>query len=246
VRKLTLATTYAVGLYIHFLINLSVATYLLFVILHTTHTDTVALCQNVLVNQQSKEQCNSIFDSIRRLYAGIAFFILTVELCEWSNTPLVLHIIVPFSFLLFLSFTFIQKLDGAIVATRYVYQLRGEKREARMPKHMRLQSDSGHVVPGIMRYTDTSGATVYSSHSHQLMRGHARGASAYSLVNSDFEEGFVDLPSAGLHDMESHEALGSEDEYQDDEHGYEAHNRNAPEEEGAFSTVQRDVSDIEL
>jgi len=215
VRKLTLATTYAVGLYIHFLINLIVATYLLFVILHTTHTDTVALCQNVLVNQQSKDQCNSIFDSIRRLYAGIAFSILTVELY------------------------------GAIVATRYVYQLRGEKREARMPKHMRLQSDSGQVVPGIMRYTDSSGATVYSS-SHQLMRGHARGASAYSLVNSDFEEGYVDLPSAGLHDMESHEALGSEDEYQDDEHGYEAHNRNAPEEEGAFSTVQSDVTDIEL
>jgi hypothetical protein len=82
VRKLTLATTYAAGLYIHFLINLIVAIYLLFVILHTTHTDTVTLCQNVLKNQQSKDQCNSIFDSIRRLYAGIASFILIVELCE--------------------------------------------------------------------------------------------------------------------------------------------------------------------
>lgn len=81
-RKLTLATTYAVGLYIHFLINLIVASYLLFVILHTTHTDTVALCQNVLKNQQSKDQCNSIFDSVRGLYAGIASFILIVELCE--------------------------------------------------------------------------------------------------------------------------------------------------------------------
>jgi hypothetical protein len=82
VRKLTLATTYAVGLYIHFLINLIVASYLLFVILHTTHADAVALCQNVLKNQQSKDQCDSVFDSIRGLYAGIASFILLVELCE--------------------------------------------------------------------------------------------------------------------------------------------------------------------
>lgn len=81
-RKLTLATTYAVGLYIHFLINLIVASYLLFVILHTTHTDTVTLCQNVLKNQQSKDECNSIFESIRGLYAGTASFILIVELCE--------------------------------------------------------------------------------------------------------------------------------------------------------------------
>ena len=81
-RKLTLATTYAVGLYIHFLINLCVASYLLFVILHATHTDTIALCQNMVKNQQSKDQCESIFDSIRGLYAGTASFILAVELCE--------------------------------------------------------------------------------------------------------------------------------------------------------------------
>jgi hypothetical protein len=82
VRKLTLATAYAVGLYIHFLINLIVALYLLSVILNTTHADAVALCQNVLKNQQSKDECNSIFDSIRGLYAGIGSLVLTVELCE--------------------------------------------------------------------------------------------------------------------------------------------------------------------
>jgi hypothetical protein len=79
---LTLATTYAVGLYVHFVINLIVATYLLVVILHATHTDTVPLCQNVLKNQQSKNECGTIFDSIRGLYAGTATFVLAVELCE--------------------------------------------------------------------------------------------------------------------------------------------------------------------
>ena len=167
-------------------------------------------------------------------------------------------LLIPF----ILSFAFIRKLDGAVVATRYVYQLRGEKREARMPSHLRLQSDLGRLMPGIVRYTDASGATVYSSHSHQPMKGHARGASAYSLAKSDFEEEFDDLPSAGPHDIVKLEARGSddeswdygyndnghedrhppglhgmendevgfEDEYQDDDHGYDAHNRSTPEE----------------
>jgi hypothetical protein len=109
-----------------------------------------------------------------------------------------------------LSFTYIRKLDAAIVATRYVYQLRGEKREARMPNRMRPQSDLRPLMPGIRRYTDASGATVYSSHSYQPLKGHAREVSAYSLAKFDFEEGIDDLSSAGPH-MVNLEAIGSED-----------------------------------
>jgi len=191
VRKQSFVTAYAIGLYIHFLINLSVAIYLLFVILHTTNADTVTLCQNVLKNEQAKDQCGSLFDSIRGLYAGLASFILVVELY------------------------------GSIVATRYVFQIRREKREARMPRRIRPQSDSGRLLPGFVRYKDASGATVYNSHYYPPMMGHPRGASAYSLAGSDFEgttpEGLYDPPSAGLH-MKGHKALGSEDEYQDGDH----------------------------
>lgn len=116
-----------------------------------------------------------------------------------------------------LSFTSIRKLDGAIVATRYVYQLRGEKREARIPSHMRAQSDSRRLIPGIARYTDASGATVYSSHFYQPKKGHARGTSAYSLANSDFEDGF-DVPSSvGSHTMVNIKAEGPEDEHSEDD-----------------------------
>ena len=116
-----------------------------------------------------------------------------------------------------LSFTFIRKLDGAIVATRYVYQLRGEKREARMPKHIRRQSDLGRRMPGFVRYTDASGATVYSSHSYQPMKGRAGVASTYAPANSDFDGWSDDTPSARLNDMENHEALVSEDEDREDD-----------------------------
>lgn len=122
-----------------------------------------------------------------------------------------------------LSFTFIRKLDAAIVATRYVYQLRGEKREARMPNRMRPQSDLRPLMPGIVRYTDASGATVYSSHSYQPMKGHTRDASAYSLAKFDFEEGLDGLSSAGPH-MVNLEALGSEDgNWEDNSYGDRGH-----------------------
>ena len=82
VRKLTFVTAYAIGLYVHFFINLTVAAYLLYVILHATHADTVTLCQHALKNAQSQGQCETLFDTIRGVYAGLASFVLIVELCE--------------------------------------------------------------------------------------------------------------------------------------------------------------------
>jgi len=82
VRKLTFVTAYTIGLYIHFFINLGVAAYLLSVILHATRADTVTLCQHALTNAQSQNQCDSLFDTIRGVYAALASFILIVELCE--------------------------------------------------------------------------------------------------------------------------------------------------------------------
>jgi len=202
VRKLTFVTAYAIGLYIHFLINLIVAGYLLFVILHATRTDTAALCQHALKNSQSQSQCESLFDAIRGLYAGLATFLLIVELY------------------------------GAIVATRYVYQLRTEKREARMPRHSRLESesDSGRLIPGFVRYKEENGATVYDSYYYPSTKGHSRGASAYSLAGSEYDGatplGLYDPPTAGLLGTKYHEGLDFEDNNKGDDimsHGYKDH-----------------------
>jgi hypothetical protein len=103
-----------------------------------------------------------------------------------------------------------------------------------MPRHVRPQSDSGRLLPGFVRYKDASGATVYNSHFYPPMKGHARGASAYSLAGSDFEGttpvGLYDPPNAGLRDMKGHEDLDSEDEDQDEDHKYGDDNRKTPSE----------------
>jgi len=195
VRKLTFATAYAIGLYVHFLINLSVAAYLLFIILHATRTDTVALCQHAIKNAQAQSQCGSLFTAIRGLYAGLASLVLLVELY------------------------------GAIIATRYVYQLRGEKREARLPRHLRAEStaSSGRLMPGFVRYRDTNGATVYNSYYYPPTADHAHDPSAYSLGNSEFEGGtpmgLYDPPSDTLSERTYFEGPVFEAEYKDDNRG---------------------------
>ncbi|KAH9171978.1 hypothetical protein EDB89DRAFT_1036650 [Lactarius sanguifluus] len=203
VRKQTFLTAYAVGLYVHFLVNLGVAGYLLSVVLHATSKDTVTLCQHAIDNTQAQDQCSSLFNTIRGTYAALASVVLVVELY------------------------------GAIVATRYVYQVRGEKREARMPRHMRGESTSsgtGRLIPGFVRYDDESGTKLYSPYYYPPIegQGHARGPSAYSLASADFDGvtpmGLYDPPTAGLPNSKYHEDLDFEDGYkegeQEEEHGY--------------------------
>ncbi|KAI9437704.1 hypothetical protein H4582DRAFT_1957092 [Lactarius indigo] len=202
VRKQTFVTAYAVGLHVHFLVNLGVAGYLLSVVLHATSKDTVALCQHAINNTQAQDQCSSLFNSIRGTYAVLASVILVVELY------------------------------GAIVATRYVYQVRGEKREARMPRHIRGESvgAGGRLIPGFVRYDDESGTKLYSPYYYPPVegQGHARRSSAYSLASADFEGatpmGLYDPPSAGLPGSSYHGDLDFEEGYKDgeqeEEHGY--------------------------
>jgi hypothetical protein len=82
VRKQTFVTAYAIGLYIHFLINLVVAGYFLFTILHVTHEDTVALCQHALPNPQTQAQCASVLGDVPRVYAVVVSTVLVLELCK--------------------------------------------------------------------------------------------------------------------------------------------------------------------
>lgn len=194
VRKQTFVTAYVVGLYVHFLLNLGVAGYLLFVILHATREDTDVLCQHAISNSQAQGQCSTLFNAIRGAYAALASLILVIELY------------------------------GAIVATRYVYQVRAEKREARMPtRHMRVQSaDAGQFVPGFVRYDDVaSGTRVYSA----FYQDHVRAPSAaYSLASADFEGAtpleLYDPPTAGLPDSKHHADLDEDEESEQEGYGF--------------------------
>ncbi|KAI0051788.1 hypothetical protein FA95DRAFT_1511300 [Auriscalpium vulgare] len=173
VRKQTFVTTYAIALYVHFAINLGVAGYFLYVILHATHTDSVAACHRAITDKDAQKQCDGLLDVIRWLYALLASLLLVFELY------------------------------GAIVATRYFFQLRTEKRTARLPAHERGTSDANaSLIPGFVRYKDANGDVVYDSYyyppSSAEGKGHARGASQYSLHGDDEEAGALYDPPRDL------------------------------------------------
>ena len=204
-RKQAFVTAYAVGLYVHFLLNLGVAGYLLVVIVHATRADTKALCQNAISNTQGQDQCSTVFNAIRGAYAALASLILVIELCE--SFP---HPIPP---------TYSSVIDGAIVATRYVYQVRAEKREARTPRYVRVQPvvGGGQPSPGFVRYDGiASGTKVYSAYYQDHIRA---PSAAYSPANTDFEGAspmeLYDPPTAS----KSHVALELEDRYKVEEFG---------------------------
>lgn len=203
------------------------AAYLLFYILHATHEDTVVLCQHALKNVQSQDQCGSLFGTIRGVYAAFVSVVLVLELCESTRTQLrtLLVLIVLF----FLS----SSTDCAIVATRYVYQVRGQKREARMPQPIREEVDKGRLLPGYVRYQDEDGTMVYDSYIYSPMKDHERHVSAYSLASAEFEGatpmGLYDPPSGGLPVPALGKAFGEgidiedgyhDDDYRDKEHGH--------------------------
>ena len=81
--------------------------------------------------------------------------------------------------------------------------MRGEKREARVPRRKRGGSGDGErLIPGFVRYDEESGTKVYSTYFYSPTEGDGRGKSAYSLASTDFEGGtpttLYGPPSAGL------------------------------------------------
>ncbi|KAA1473879.1 hypothetical protein DENSPDRAFT_759162, partial [Dentipellis sp. KUC8613] len=97
VRKVTFVTSYCTGLYIHFLINIGVAGYFLAQILHAEHSDAIQACKDAIQDPKAQEQCLGLLGIAKGLYAAIASILLVFELY------------------------------GALIATRYVHQVKTEK-----------------------------------------------------------------------------------------------------------------------
>ncbi|KAI0058070.1 hypothetical protein BV25DRAFT_1310005 [Artomyces pyxidatus] len=90
VRKQTFVTAYCIGLYIHFVLNLGVAGYFLFVIVHATHSDAVAACQHAITNTDAQGQCTNLLGVAKWIYVTVASVLLFVELCTPSPTLFVI------------------------------------------------------------------------------------------------------------------------------------------------------------
>jgi len=101
VRKQLFVQIYAYFIYFHFLLNLGVAAYLLWFLVHVSTTDQVKACQLAIQNTTAQQQCTGLLKIGLGVYGGVAGVVLLTELY------------------------------GAIIVARYVNQVQREKRNIR-------------------------------------------------------------------------------------------------------------------
>jgi len=101
VRKQLFVMIYAYALYVHLVINTIVGIYLLWMISHTQNVDVVHACKQAVQDTQATSQCTGVLNIVGGIFYGITAFVLFIEFY------------------------------GAAVVTRYMRQLRGEKKFGR-------------------------------------------------------------------------------------------------------------------
>ncbi|KAG6832607.1 hypothetical protein H0H92_014443 [Tricholoma furcatifolium] len=119
VRKQLFVQIYTYFIYFHFLLNIGVASYLLYVIVRFSGNAKIKLCQDTIQNAQTQGQCTGLLNIAQGVYYAVAAIVLLVELCMDQYFMACQHL------------THLFHADLAIVVTRYLNQLQSEKRSAR-------------------------------------------------------------------------------------------------------------------
>lgn len=128
VRKQLFVMIYAYFTYFHFVLNVGVAIWLLWLVTHGTENAAVNACQRTIQNQDAQNQCIGLLKIAKGVYIGIALVVLLAELY------------------------------GAIIVARYVNQIQREKRGARASRMSTSNESAFKLVPqrGV-RYSSVPG-----------------------------------------------------------------------------------------
>lgn len=81
VRKQSFVTAYCYALYAHFVVNLAVASYFLYVILHAEHAAAARVCEDAIEDAGAQGQCLGLLRFAAGIYGGLAGGLLALELC---------------------------------------------------------------------------------------------------------------------------------------------------------------------
>ncbi|KAF4621410.1 hypothetical protein D9613_000733 [Agrocybe pediades] len=126
-RKQSFTQLYAYILYVHFLVNLGVAAYLAFEITRVTNNAERVACQTAIKTPEAQDQCTGLLSFAKWVYWVIAGVVLVVEFY------------------------------GAIIVTRYLYQLKREKGDMRA---MRMHTEDAFQLKSRGAYTQLQEPTT--------------------------------------------------------------------------------------
>ncbi|KAL0573203.1 hypothetical protein V5O48_008756 [Marasmius crinis-equi] len=115
-RKQSFVQTYAYILYVHFLLNVAVAIFLLVMVTKASSSAVTKACEETVKNTGAQDQCTGLIKVVRQAIIWISLVVLLVEMY------------------------------GAIIAARYVNQIQGEKRTARSLRESRIQPADAYEI----------------------------------------------------------------------------------------------------
>ncbi|KAF5393262.1 hypothetical protein D9757_000626 [Collybiopsis confluens] len=101
VRKQLFIQAYAYFIYIHFVVNIAVAGFFLYVVSHFSSTAINKACVDTVKDSGAENQCSGLLSDLRTVYIVVVIVILVIELY------------------------------GALILARYVHQIKTEKSTAR-------------------------------------------------------------------------------------------------------------------
>jgi hypothetical protein len=80
-RKYLFLTIYAYFIYVHFFINVAIATYFLWMVVHGANRAIVKACQGAVKDMGGQDQCEGLLKITKQVYVAVASLVLLVEMC---------------------------------------------------------------------------------------------------------------------------------------------------------------------
>lgn len=116
VRKKLFILIYAYFLYFHLLVDIGLASYILWMLTHQEKEDVIAACQGAIKDGTAQSQCTALLQATQGIFFGVASIFLLIEMY------------------------------GCIIVARYVNQIGTEKRDLRKSRMQPSDSTGGFKV----------------------------------------------------------------------------------------------------
>ena len=82
---------YCVFLYVHFFVNLGVASWITWKINHVTNTDVRVACGEGIKDPVGQQQCRGLLSDASGLLLWIIWVIIVIELCAYSFVAIIVE-----------------------------------------------------------------------------------------------------------------------------------------------------------
>lgn len=125
VRKQLFVQIYAYTIFLHFFLNIAIGIFLIWLVTHFSTTAAYKVCLDTIQDPEAQKQCTGFLNTARSVWIVVTILVLLIEMCMFHWLTLVINLC--------------HTIDGAIIAARYLNQIKSEKRDARTARQSAIK-----------------------------------------------------------------------------------------------------------